>query len=123
MSYRYRHGMNWIRQEKRLALYMRDNFACLYCGTGVEEEVIMTLDHVQHWGGNDPSNLVTACMECNVSKSWRSLKTFLRELTGDDARKSEKIIARVQHSLKVDVKQFLPEAKEIIRQRKTKVPF
>jgi 5-methylcytosine-specific restriction endonuclease McrA len=120
MSARYKYGMNWIRQEKRLSIYMRDNFACLYCGKGVECEVIMTLDHVQHRGGNASSNLVTACMDCNVSKSWRSLKTFLKEFTSKEA---ERIMVRVQRATAMDVKQFLPEAKETIRRRKNGDPF
>src|SRR5438128_11454104 len=30
-------GMNWIRPEKRLALYLRDGLACCYCGEAVED--------------------------------------------------------------------------------------
>lgn len=25
-------GMNWIRQDKRLAIYLRDGLACVWCG-------------------------------------------------------------------------------------------
>lgn len=32
-------GMNWIRKDKRLAIYMRDGMACVYCG--------LTLDHLK----------------------------------------------------------------------------
>lgn len=118
MSYRYRHGMNWIRQEKRLALYMRDHCACLYCGKGIEEEVIMTLDHVKHRGGNDASNLVTACMDCNTTKSWRSLTTFLLEVENPD-----RVRARVERALATGIKELLPEAKKVIAARKAKEPF
>ncbi|KKK72946.1 hypothetical protein LCGC14_2898780, partial [marine sediment metagenome] len=30
-------GMNWIRPEKRLAIYLRDGLACCYCGATVED--------------------------------------------------------------------------------------
>jgi 5-methylcytosine-specific restriction endonuclease McrA len=29
--YEKRQGMNWIRPEKRLAIYLRDGLACCYC--------------------------------------------------------------------------------------------
>lgn len=119
MSLRYKHGMNWIRQEKRLSLYMRDHFACLYCGKGVEDDnVVLTLDHVLHRGGNDASNLVTACLECNMAKGWWTLKRFLR---GNP--KAEKITLRVQRHCAVDWKHLLPEAKATIAARKKGDPF
>jgi len=119
MSARYKHGMNWIRQEKRLALYMRDNFSCLYCGKGIEEaEMVLTLDHVQHRGGNDASNLVTACLDCNMSKGWRSLERFLREV-----EKPERVRARIARHCAADWKKILPEAKRIIAARKKGEPF
>lgn len=122
MSARYKHGMNWIRQEKRLSIYMRDHFCCLYCGRGIEEEIIMTLDHVKHFGGNHVSNLVTACMDCNVLKHWRSLKTFLMEICAD-AQRAEVLRLRVERACAKDVKKYLPEAKRIIAARKVKEPF
>ena len=39
-------GANWVRREKRLALYLRDGLACVYCGEGVEDGVVLTLDHL-----------------------------------------------------------------------------
>lgn len=29
-------GSKWIRPEKRLAIYHRDGFACIYCGATAE---------------------------------------------------------------------------------------
>lgn len=118
MSARYKYGMNWIRQEKRLSIYMRDNFACLYCGKGIEEEIIMTLDHVEHRGGNHASNLVTTCMECNMAKGSRSIEDFLLELTEDDNVRAARLLARVQRAVETDLGRFLPEAKEVIKRRK-----
>ena len=74
-------GMNWIRQEKRLAIYLRDGLACAYCGHGVEQGVQLTLDHVKphsKGGSNHESNLVTACARCNSSRGARSVIAFSR---------------------------------------------
>lgn len=73
--------MNWIRQDKRLAIYLRDGLACAYCGDSVEGGAQLTLDHVRsHNGGghNDESNLVTACLRCNASKNSRTLAQFAK---------------------------------------------
>jgi 5-methylcytosine-specific restriction endonuclease McrA len=40
-------GMNWIRQEKRLAIYLRDGLACGYCGDSVENGAKLSLDHLK----------------------------------------------------------------------------
>jgi HNH endonuclease len=74
-------GMNWIRQEKRLAIYLRDGLACAYCGSAVEQGTPLTLDHVRCFskgGSNAESNLVTACVRCNSSRGNRPLRRFAR---------------------------------------------
>jgi|SRR5215471_1682430 len=74
-------GMNWIRQEKRLAIYMRDGMACVYCSDAVEDGAQLTLDHViavERGGGNEAMNLVTACDRCNKAKGERNLAEFIR---------------------------------------------
>jgi 5-methylcytosine-specific restriction endonuclease McrA len=56
----------------RFDIFKRDNFTCQYCrrtswGDGVKIEV----DHImpRSQGGSDkPSNLITACWECNHGK-------------------------------------------------------
>ena len=72
-------GMNWIRQEKRLAIYLRDGLACAYCGHSVEDGASLSLDHLiphSHGGTNEPTNLVTACERCNKSRGTRSVAHF-----------------------------------------------
>jgi len=72
-------GMNWIRQEKRLAIYLRDGMACAYCGTAVEAGIQLNLDHikpVERGGTNEAENLVTCCERCNKSKGTRSMWAF-----------------------------------------------
>lgn len=63
----------WIRSEKRLALYIRDGFACVYCGLDLRgaAPADVTLDHLlprSAGGKNDATNLVTACKRCNSSR-------------------------------------------------------
>lgn len=66
-------GSKWIRPEKRLAIYIRDGFTCAYCGRSLKgaEPHDVTLDHLlprSAGGGNEATNLVTACGACNYSR-------------------------------------------------------
>ncbi len=79
------HGMNWVRKEKRLALYLRDGFACAWCGAGVEDGVVLTLDHLHpyaHGGSNEAANLVTACSKCNSARGDRAVGVFAEAVAG-----------------------------------------
>lgn len=72
----------WIRTEKRKAIYERDEYRCVYCGNLVSEQTA-SLDHLRPReldGTNDPRNLVTACISCNASKQDLPLREFLRRL-------------------------------------------
>jgi len=40
-------GMNWIRREKRVAIYLRDGCACAYCGATLEDGTQLTLDYLR----------------------------------------------------------------------------
>lgn len=96
-------GMNWCRLSTRLAIYHRDGFACVYCGTGAEGIGHgITLDHVvanELGGSNDPSNLVTCCRSCNSSKQDLPQRKWLANLRkrGMDAAT---IGARVRRQVK-----------------------
>lgn len=74
-------GMNWIRQEKRLAIYIRDGFRCLHCSRSLKKAAPgeIALDHVRPFakgGCNCASNLVTSCGDCNKSRGMKSVKAF-----------------------------------------------
>ena len=74
----------WIRPAKRLAIYVRDSFRCLYCGTDLRQAAPadVTLDHLlprSAGGSNEATNLVTACRSCNSS---RGAKPWLDYATG-----------------------------------------
>jgi len=73
--------MNWIRQEKRLAIYLRDGLACAYCKATLEDGITLTLDHCKahsHGGTNHETNLVTCCKRCNSSRGNRPMAAFAR---------------------------------------------
>ena len=78
-------GMNWIRQEKRLAIYLRDGLACAWCSASIEEGTTLSLDHLtphSRGGSNRESNLVTACSRCNSSRGARSVRNFAEAVAG-----------------------------------------
>lgn len=76
-------GSSWIRKERRLALYIRDDFTCGYCGRDLRNASPreVTLDHLlprSAGGDNESTNLVTACLRCNSSrqdKPWADFAT------------------------------------------------
>lgn len=78
-------GSKWIRPAKRLAIYLRDGFACCYCGRAVEQGEALSLDHLvacSHGGNNEATNLVTCCGTCNSSRGNRPVKTFAAKVAG-----------------------------------------
>jgi 5-methylcytosine-specific restriction endonuclease McrA len=72
-------GRHWIRDERRIALHLRDDWSCQYCGKRLKDAAPgqVTLDHLipRVWFeerglpiDNGNHNLVTACKPCNDSK-------------------------------------------------------
>lgn len=60
-----------LSKRLRYEVLRRDGFACRYCGA-MAPDARLTVDHVipSSLGGRDePSNLVTACADCNAGKS------------------------------------------------------
>lgn len=71
----------------RFKILARDNFRCVYCGA-TPQRTQLHIDHVipkSKGGSNDPSNLVTACFNCNVGKN----DTSLSEIMGRTEYKNE----------------------------------
>lgn len=72
----------WITRHKRLAIYIRDAFSCLYCGRDLRNAAPadITLDHLtpkSEGGSNHETNLATACRSCNSSRGARDWQTQL----------------------------------------------
>jgi len=73
------HPSGWIRRSKRLRIYARDEFRCVYCNCQYPR-LGLTLDHVRarsNGGHNHHTNLVTACRSCNSSKQNRTLREWI----------------------------------------------
>ena len=115
-------GMNWIRQEKRLAIYLRDGCACAWCGATVESGAKLTLDHIvahSKGGSNKETNLVTSCARCNSARGNRSVVKFSVAMAAylNHGIKSEAILANVRKLAKRDLKPHLAEAKVLVARR------
>lgn len=88
------YGSRWIRRTRRLALYMRDGFCCVYCGLSMIDHKPdhIELDHIdgtEYFGSpvHTNDNLVTCCQACNRAKrdlplsDWARPDTFARVLS------------------------------------------
>lgn len=63
-------GRPTIPARLRIAVYERDGYACLHCGTSDD----LTLDHIHPWSRGGPDtydNLQTLCRSCNSRKGAR----------------------------------------------------
>jgi len=115
-------GMNWIRQEKRLSIYLRDGLACMYCGASVEDGAVLTLDHVKPWsmgGSNSERNLVTCCAKCNSSRGNRPVEEFAAAVAGyvNHGVTAESILSAIRSNTRKSLKPFKAEASEMIARR------
>ena len=121
-------GMRWCRSERRLALYLRDGLACVWCGSTIESGATLTLDHIIPYaagggtwgnGGNENSNLLTACRRCNSSRGRRTIEDFAQSVAGyvNHGVRPDAILAHIEMTRRraVDVK----AAKALIARRGT----
>jgi len=107
------HGSKWIRAEKRLAIYLRDGFRCVYCGRELAEAPAAEcqLDHLQcrsRGGSNEASNLVTSCRSCNASRQDAHFTAWATPAA----------VARIRRRRNRDLAPFLAEAKRLVAERK-----
>lgn len=68
--------MGKISKSLRFEILTRDGYRCRYCGATAQDSRL-EVDHViatYRGGSDDPSNLVTACQDCNAGKSDRALE-------------------------------------------------
>lgn len=64
-----------IPKKVRFEIFKRDNFKCQYCGRS-SPDVVLHIDHIKpvaDGGTGDISNLITACIDCNLGKGARLL--------------------------------------------------
>ncbi len=84
---------SWIRSDKRLAIYLRDGFQCIYClkDLSYASPMDITLDHLKtksDQGNNHESNLITACRSCNCSRQDKPLSRFTSKETIQHIRRN-----------------------------------
>jgi 5-methylcytosine-specific restriction endonuclease McrA len=101
-------GSKWIRREKRLRIYARDGWRCVWCQCSVIDGreraerlaanpldavarciALATLDHFlpRTCGGtNDAGNLVTSCVACNEKRGEKPAIVWATELAEGLAR-------------------------------------
>ena len=71
--------MKTPESPRRLRIFRRDAFRCVYCGNPFPEREL-TLDHVQprvKGGDHSDGNLVTCCKSCNELKAGEAAWSFL----------------------------------------------
>lgn len=83
-----------VSKRARFEVLRRDNYTCRYCRS---TENPLTIDHVVPvtlGGRDDPSNLVTACRDCNAGKSSATPNQDLVAEVKDDAIRHAESIRR-----------------------------
>jgi hypothetical protein len=89
-----------VGKKLRFEILKRDQFKCRYCGRGESDGTKLHVDHViavALGGRNDPENLATACVDCNLGKSARMLED--PGLIGVDFEKQRQVFEQAQKSL------------------------
>ena len=95
-------GSKWIRRARRLAIYARDRWRCVWCnepvslhsgpaGAGGGPYAPATLDHVlprERGGTNETGNLITSCMKCNRLRGARPIFAFALLLSADPNKRN-----------------------------------
>jgi len=93
-------GMDWVRLPKRMSVYFRDSFDCVWCRGVFPLDHLgygLTLDHVDPTQGHDAANLVTCCGPCNSAKKDLSPDEWYKRLAerGYNTRRIKERVARL----------------------------
>lgn len=115
-------GGGWIRQDKRLAIYMRDGMACVYCLRGLDEEIRFTLDHLipQSKGGdNHEINLVTCCKICNSRRGNTDVDVWIKAIAAELGADPQQMWDYVWDHAATPITELRKQAKQIIARRRT----
>ena len=74
-----------MNRRLRIAILARDGYRCVYCGR-TAADARLEVDHIvprKLQGDDDPSNLLTACHDCNSGKSATLTRFRLSENRGE----------------------------------------
>ena len=103
----------WLNPNTRLAIILRDDSCCAYCGTAVEDGARLTVDHIMPralGGDNSKQNLVTCCSECNETKGDMHPDQWFVQF-------DESVAWRVWQCVNRDIKSFRKQAREMLHNR------
>ena len=79
-----------ITAAQRLRIFIRDRYHCRICGMGREDEVKLTIDHIdEDFRNNKDRNLQVLCLDCNQGK-WQNSAKY-QELQEDQRKWREGI--------------------------------
>lgn len=112
-------GSNWIRRPKRIAIYLRDGWRCVWCGHkgGTHKSPGLSLDHLiprgARGGTNHHRNLVTSCLDCNRTKGHMTLRQWANHLGSDGDVQIMRVVERARKA-PLD----MVRAKKIVAKRK-----
>lgn len=113
-------GSKWLYQPTRLAVYLRGGLSCAYCGAGVEDGVVLSVDHVvpvNAGGENDPENYVCSCRKCNGEKGDQDLVSFAIAKGAEIDVDPVVIVEYVNEQRTRDIQPFRDLAREQIKLR------
>jgi len=113
-------GGHWITPVRRIGIYLRDSMACVWCESGVEDGIQLSLDHLKcnvKGGGNENANLITCCTHCNSTRAHRSVTAFARVLAAylNHGVTPEQIVRRVRAAARREVP--IAQARELLAAR------
>ena len=104
-----------LSKRIRHEIMRRDNHACRYCGQ-IAPDVKLTIDHVipiALGGSDEPTNLVTACVDCNAGKtSVAPDQAIVDDVSADALRwaaamkRAGEVLAEKEEPVEVYVKEF-----------------
>jgi hypothetical protein len=87
-----------ISKRLRFEIFKRDHFTCSYCGR-TPPAVILHVDHIdpRALGGlTEPSNLITACSDCNLGKSDKSLGDVIPPVLASHAEELQEKVEQMR---------------------------
>lgn len=93
-----------LSKRLRYEILRRDQFTCRYCGQSAPD-VKLHVDHlipVTLGGSDDPTNLVTACVDCNLGKSSASADDHVVEDVAKDALRWSKAVSKAFYLRSID---------------------
>lgn len=92
---------DWIRKERRLGIYIRDNFKCVWCNHKIVNPMEITLDHLtprSKKGTNNNSNLATSCRTCNSKRGNKPIGDFATVISSGDISVKNSILKRIKNN-------------------------